>query len=259
MGFGSPPPPPPPPLPSRKEKTQASLFPPSSFHLLSERTHSLSSSSNNTTLPPLPTHTFPNVNCPLPSSPHTHNCLFVLACRFLLQRFPLKKKNYEIGGNVLSACSQEKAQKNRRQLADIFRFSSLSPPPKNHLPRRHPQYPKGLFGTDIESGRELLLPPPCMWVALDFSIFLLGKDDVVCSYTVKRGRCIPAAFLQAKRECVPFSVFFSASRPRVGKVNFPSVTPSSPLLVVCGSEDRCRKTIKPLISPLSLSLSFPVK
>ena len=87
-----------------------------------------------------------------------------------------------MGGNVLSACYQEKAPKNRRQLADIFRFSSLSPPPKNHLPRRHPQYPKGLFGTDIESGGEPLLSPPCMWVALDFSIFLLGKDDVVCSY-----------------------------------------------------------------------------
>ncbi len=159
-----------------------------------------------------------------------------------------------MGGECSEWCYQEKAPKNKRQLADIFRFSSLSPPPKNHLPRRHPQYPKGLFGTDIESGREPLLPPPCMWVALDFSSFLLGKDDVLCSYkTGEMHSSRPFTGETRVRSILRF--FFLASRPRVGKVNFPSVTPSSLLLVVCGSEDRCRKTIKPLISPLSLSLS----
>ena len=204
MGFGSPPPPP--PLPSRKEKTQASLFPPSSFHLLSERTHSLASSSNNTTLPPLPTHTFPNVNCPLPPSPHTHNCLFVLACRFLLQRFPPKKKIRKWGGNVLSGAIRRRPQKISGSWL-IYSDSLLFHHHRKIIsPEGIPNIQKGfLEQISRVEGSLFFLLLACGWHWI-FLPSYWGKMTF-CVH-IKRGRCIPAALLQAKRECVPFSGFF---------------------------------------------------
>ncbi len=45
---------------------------------------------------------------------------------------------------------------------------------------------------------------------------------------IKRGRCIPSALLQAKRECVPFSNFFSGITTKSWKSELPLCDPFLP-------------------------------